>query len=114
MPVLPGGAQFSIANGVREFVRSTPNAIVVIDRDRHLTYGELGERAAWVGSALQGLGLEPGERVAVLLGNQLEYPEVACGIAMAGLVMVPPQSTPDRPRVPLHPGALGLPRTDPR
>jgi long-chain acyl-CoA synthetase len=25
----------------------------------------------------------------VLLGNRMEYPEVACGIAKAGLVMVP-------------------------
>lgn len=84
-----GGAQFSIAGGVREFARSTPKAIAVVDGDRSLTYGEVGERAARAASALQGLGLDTGDRVAVLLGNQLEYPEVACAIAMAGMVMVP-------------------------
>ena len=37
--------------------------------------------------------------MAVLLGNRLEYPEIAAGLAKAGLVMVPlnPRLTPPRP-----------------
>ena len=89
MPVLPGGAPLSIAGGVREFVKSTPNSVAVIDGERQLTYAELGDRAARIASTLRTLGLDTGDRVAVLLGNRLEYPEVACAIAMAGLVMVP-------------------------
>lgn len=84
-----GGAPLNIANGVREFARATPQTTAVIDGDRSLTYRELHERAARLANALRDRGLEAGSHVAVCLGNRLEHPEVACGIAMAGLVMVP-------------------------
>ncbi|MDA0636303.1 AMP-binding protein [Nonomuraea sp. MCN248] len=89
MPVLRGGAPLSIAGGVREFARATPSAIAVIDGGRTLTYAALDERANRLACALLARGLTTGDRVAVLLGNRLEYPEVAAGIAKAGLVMVP-------------------------
>lgn len=82
-------AQLSIANGVREFAVATPNAIAVVDGDLHLSYAALHERSSRLANVLLSAGLTPGDSVAVLLGNQLEYPEVACGIAKAGLVMVP-------------------------
>lgn len=34
-------------------------------------------------------GLLPGDLVAILLGNRLEYPEIAAGLAKAGMPMVP-------------------------
>lgn len=89
MPIMPGGAQLNIANGVREFARATPQAIAVIDGDRSLTYAQLAERAARWANALIERGLTDGTAVAVCVGNRLEHPEIACGIAMAGLVMVP-------------------------
>ncbi|MGI5270070.1 class I adenylate-forming enzyme family protein [Nonomuraea sp. CA-218870] len=89
MPVLRGGAPLSIAGGVREFARATPSAIAVIDGERTLTYAALDERANRLACALLARGLTTGDRVAVLLGNRLEYPEIAAGIAKAGLVMVP-------------------------
>ncbi|GGO71591.1 class I adenylate-forming enzyme family protein [Nonomuraea cavernae] len=96
MPLLPGGAALSIAGGVREFAVATPEAAAVVDGDRRLTYRALDERSSRLANVLLDAGLRPGERVAVLLGNRLEYPEVACGIAKAGLVMVPvnPRSAP--------------------
>ncbi|WP_122816796.1 class I adenylate-forming enzyme family protein [Nocardioides pantholopis] len=89
MPLATGGAPLNIANGVREFARATPTAVAVVDGDRSLTYAELGERAARVANVLLDLGLAPGAHVAVGLGNRLEHPEIACGIAMAGMTMVP-------------------------
>lgn len=89
MPIDPAGAPLSIANGIREFARSTPRAVAVIDGDRQLTYADLGDRSRRLANVLLGRGLARGERVAVLIGNRAEYPEIACGIAMAGLVMVP-------------------------
>ncbi|WP_031168987.1 class I adenylate-forming enzyme family protein [Streptosporangium roseum] len=82
-------AQLSIANGVREFAAATPSAIAVVDGNLHLSYSALHERSSRLANVLLKAGLTPGDSVAVLLGNQLEYPEVACGIAKAGLVMVP-------------------------
>jgi long-chain acyl-CoA synthetase len=84
-----GGAQLNIANGIREFAVATPNATAVVDGDRRLTYSALDERARRLGNALLAAGLQPGQRVAVVLGNRLEYPEVAAGIARVGMEMVP-------------------------
>ncbi|GAA4368047.1 class I adenylate-forming enzyme family protein [Nocardioides caricicola] len=111
MAIASGGAQMTIAGGIREFARATPRATAVIDGDRTLTFGALDERASRLATWLLGKGLQPGERVAVLLGNRLEYPEVAAGIAKAGLVMVPlnPRLTPAESRYILeHSGARAL------
>ncbi|PVG80800.1 AMP-dependent synthetase [Nocardioides gansuensis] len=89
MAITPGGAPLSIVDGVREFARSTPGATAVIDGGRTLTYAQLHERSSRLANHLTGTGLRPGDRVAVLLGNRLEFPEVAAGIAKAGLIMVP-------------------------
>jgi acyl-CoA synthetase (AMP-forming)/AMP-acid ligase II len=89
MAIHAGGAPLNIANGVREFAIASPNTIAIIDGYRTLTYSALHERASRLASGLLNAGLTPGDAVAVLLGNRLEYPEIAAGLAMAGLVMVP-------------------------
>ncbi|WP_190814496.1 class I adenylate-forming enzyme family protein [Saccharopolyspora pogona] len=89
MALIPGGAAITIAGGIREYARATPSAVAVIDGDRTLSFAALNERASRLANALLGAGLRRGERVGVLLGNRLEYPEIACGITKAGLVMVP-------------------------
>ncbi|WP_256839443.1 class I adenylate-forming enzyme family protein [Ornithinimicrobium faecis] len=100
MPMHPSGAPLSIANGVREFARAQPADIAVIDGARQLSYADLAERARRLANTLLSQDLAPGDRVGTLLGNRMEYPEVACGIAMAGLVMVPlnPRMTPGEAR----------------
>lgn len=96
MTLISGGAALSIAAGVREFAAATPDRVAVIDGDRTLTFAALDERASRLANHLASTGLAPGDRVAVLLGNRLEYPEIAAGLAKAGLVMVPlnPRLTP--------------------
>ncbi|GID90788.1 class I adenylate-forming enzyme family protein [Amorphoplanes digitatis] len=84
-----GGADLTIAGGVREFGRATPAAIAVRDGDRALTYAALDERSSRLAGALLAAGLGTGDRVGLLCGNRLEYPEIAAGIAKAGLVLVP-------------------------
>ncbi|MGI5489911.1 class I adenylate-forming enzyme family protein [Microtetraspora malaysiensis] len=89
-------AQLSIASGVREFAAATPATIAVIDGDRRLSYAALHDRSSRLANALLSSGLTSGDTVAILLANQLEYPEAAAGLAKAGLVMVPlnPRLTP--------------------
>lgn len=82
-------AELNIAGGIREFARSTPAATALVDGDRRLTFAALGDRSDRVAWLLADAGLAPGDRVAVLLGNQLEYVEVAAGAAKAGVAMVP-------------------------
>jgi acyl-CoA synthetase (AMP-forming)/AMP-acid ligase II len=86
--------QLNIANGVREFAVASPSAVAVVDDampvgKQTLTYAQLDERASRLANALAAAGLVPGDRVGVLLGNRLEYPEIAAGLAKGGFVMVP-------------------------
>jgi acyl-CoA synthetase (AMP-forming)/AMP-acid ligase II len=89
MPIRPHGAQLNIANGIREFAIASPNAYAVIDGERRLTYAALNERSSRLANALLAYGLRPTDRVAVMLANRLEYLEISCGIAKAGMVSVP-------------------------
>jgi acyl-CoA synthetase (AMP-forming)/AMP-acid ligase II len=56
---------------------------------RSQTYAELRERSLKVANALLALGVRKGDRVAVLLGNRFEWPEVLFGTAAMGAVCVP-------------------------
>ncbi|MGE3849990.1 MAG: class I adenylate-forming enzyme family protein, partial [Gammaproteobacteria bacterium] len=53
------------------------------------TYGEIEQRTNALARALRGLGIEKGDRVGVLIGNQVEYPEAEMAICKAGAVRVP-------------------------
>ena len=81
--------QLNMASGVREFGRATPHRTAVIDGDRRLTFAALDDRSNRLASGLLARGLRPGEPVAVLAGNRMEYFEVATALAKAGLPMVP-------------------------
>lgn len=89
MSINPGGSQLNIASGIREFATASPQVIAIIDGDRSLTYAFLYERACKLANLLLDSQLKPGSPVAVLIGNRLEYSEVAAGCAMAGLPIVP-------------------------
>jgi len=61
----------------------------VVFGDRSRTYGELRDRSRRVAGGLIGIGVEPGDRVALLSSNSLEYLEIEVGISAARGVMVP-------------------------
>ena len=61
----------------------------VVFEGRTRTFGELRDRARRVGDGLIGIGIEPGDRVAFLSTNCLEYFEIELGISRARGVMVP-------------------------
>src|SRR5256885_1579829 len=53
------------------------------------SYGELAGRAARLAGALHRMGLKPGDRVAIIAKNCVEYVETIYGIWHAGLAAVP-------------------------
>jgi len=61
----------------------------VVSWDGALTWAELITRTNRVGAGLSALGLEPGDRAAVLMGNSLSVVEVLVGLMRAGIVAVP-------------------------
>lgn len=64
-------------------------AIVEFERDRRFTFAELNARANRVANALLERGIRPGDRVATLLKNSVEFVETYFAVAKIGAVMVP-------------------------
>lgn len=69
----------------------TPNqeAFVEWERERRFTFRELNARSNRVASILMQQGVKPGDRVATLLKNGIEFIESYFAIAKLGAVMVP-------------------------
>ena len=70
-----------------------PQATALIDLSRavpiELTYGELEERLDRFASLMVRLGLKPGDRLAMSVGNRYEFVEIMYGAMRAGVVPVP-------------------------
>src|SRR6266849_6313150 len=70
-----------------------PDKVAIIDlfggRERRATYRQLDERMNGVAGMLARLGLRPGERVAMLMGNRVEFVEFFFGAMRAGAIPLP-------------------------
>ena len=75
--------------GLRRALLLNRNGVAVMSQGRQRTFAELGDRVARLASALNEIGVEEGERVAVLSLNQDRYLELYLGVAWAGAVIVP-------------------------
>jgi O-succinylbenzoate-CoA ligase len=64
-------------------------AVVEVERGRRFTYAELNARSNRAADAFRGLGVRPGERVALLLMNGVEFLECFFALAKLGAVIVP-------------------------
>jgi acetyl-CoA synthetase len=54
-----------------------------------VTFGSLGERSRKVATVLEGLGVRPGDRVATLMGKDVDLPAIILGIWRLGAVYMP-------------------------
>jgi len=70
--------------GFAEIASTRPSHPAVVDGTRVTTYGELDERASRLAHVLCDLGVEPGGRVAVMLGNSTEFIECLAASAKVG------------------------------
>ncbi|MCP4755750.1 MAG: long-chain fatty acid--CoA ligase [Proteobacteria bacterium] len=61
----------------------------LIHGDQRISYGEFGGMVASAGKVLQELGIEKGDRVALLLGNATEFPIAFFAATAVGAVSVP-------------------------
>ena len=63
--------------------------LAFLQDDRTRSYAEVANRAGRFANALRGLGVAKGDRVGVLIANQIEYPEAEFGVTMSGAARVP-------------------------
>src|SRR5271169_5410566 len=66
-----------------------PDKVGARDLGRALTFREWNDRSCKLANALVGLGLEKGDRIAVLAYNCLEWMEIYAAVAKAALALVP-------------------------
>jgi len=66
-----------------------PHKVALVDGDRRLTYQQLDARINRLANALKAMGLNYGDRLAILAYNGTEYIEVIFAAAKLGLVLVP-------------------------
>jgi long-chain acyl-CoA synthetase len=73
-------------------VRRFPDRVAVIDlhggRERTTTYAQLDERADRAAGLVRSLGVRPGERVGMIVGNRVEFLEIFFGAMRAGAIPV--------------------------
>ncbi len=79
----------NLASIVTESAERTPDAVAVRLGPLELTYAELDDRSARLRALLREKGLQPGDRVGVMLPNVLEFPISYYGVLRAGGVVVP-------------------------
>jgi long-chain acyl-CoA synthetase len=78
----------SLLDMFEEAFERYPNRRACEYLDKFLTYRELDQHSKHFASYLQGLGLEPGSRVAIMLPNVLQFQIAMIGILRAGFVVV--------------------------
>jgi long-chain acyl-CoA synthetase len=79
----------NLADLIREAAVATPDKTALVFHGERTTWAELDRLTSAAGRGLLGLGLGPGDRVAVHLGNTPEFPVVYFGALRAGLVALP-------------------------
>lgn len=79
----------TFADPLRRAVQIAPNKIAVIDEGHSFSFAELYARCCALVGALRVLGINRGDRVAILAGNSHRYLETYLGVPAGGFVVVP-------------------------
>ena len=79
----------NISQAVATHARLTPQKLGARDSRRALSFEQWHHRATQLANGLRGLGLQKGDKVALLAYNCVEWMEIYAALARAGLVAVP-------------------------
>lgn len=78
-----------IGDVIRLNAKRYPNKTCIIMDERSMTYRQLNEQTNRLARGLANLGVGPGDKVAILAFNCLEYPVIVYAIAKTGATVVP-------------------------
>jgi acyl-CoA synthetase (AMP-forming)/AMP-acid ligase II len=73
----------------RQAARWRPEAEAVVCGERRLSWAAFEDRVMRAAAGLQVMGVSPGDRVALLLGNDIEFVIASFAVQAAGAVLVP-------------------------
>lgn len=79
----------SIGHLLHDRARLTPTRHALRFADQRLTFAEVEDRSTRVANALAACGVRPGDRVAIMMPNGMDYPLVWLGVVRLGAVVVP-------------------------
>jgi len=102
-PPPPPPARFNLAAHVLAHARTTPERIALqvlsLSGAERWSFGRLDAAVRGTGAGLLALGIQPGDRVLMRLGNTPDFPIAFLGAIAAGLVPVPTSSLLTTPEV---------------
>jgi long-chain acyl-CoA synthetase len=79
----------NLASLLTESAERAPDSPAIRLGEVELSYGELDDRSARLATLLREKGVEPGDRVGVMLPNVPEFPIAYYGVLRAGCIVVP-------------------------
>ncbi|NLN94106.1 MAG: long-chain-fatty-acid--CoA ligase [Candidatus Hydrogenedens sp.] len=79
----------NIPEYVEKTVGQAPDNPMIFFEKEEVTYGQMFERSCLVAGNLKALGIQPGDKIALMLGNSLEYLYCFLGFGRIGALMVP-------------------------
>jgi long-chain acyl-CoA synthetase len=82
-------ASANVADLVRAAAATAPDRTAFVSSGRRVDWAQVDRDVDAAAAGLLGLGLAPGDRVALWLGNTLDFPVAYFGVLRAGLVAVP-------------------------
>ncbi len=80
-------ATLTVGGLFEQQVARQPDRVALECEGRKLTYRQLAERVARLAGALSALGLQAGDRIAILSENRVEYVELELAVARIGVVL---------------------------
>ena len=81
--------QLVLGEVLARWSRKTPDREALVFKDKRYTYGQFNQRVNRLANGLIGLGIEKGDKVAVLFMNCMEHVECYFALAKIGAVAVP-------------------------
>ena len=75
--------------GFYEIAKERPDDVAVVDTERQRTWSSFDDRVNRIGRALEAAGIERGDHIAMLMGNRVEFVEIAAAALKAGLIVTP-------------------------
>ncbi|MGE6530103.1 amino acid adenylation domain-containing protein [Pseudomonas sp. NPDC077382] len=100
----------NVLDAIRLQAQTQPEGIALVQHEQALSYGELQARAEMVAAALVDEGIEPGQRVGVMLSRSPQAILAQLGVLLVGAVYVPldPEQPADRQRLICETAGLAL------